>query len=306
MKRFIPALLVVPTAFGSLLFGCFPWVEETSEETITRPGAPELVVRLGRGSLSVREHLGTDIEVLVRRSARAPTREAMQAALAALIVEFDREQDPETVVVTGRIATARAFPQWEDLVLRLEIAVPAGTAVDARTSSGRIELRGLTGPVRATTAAGRISADGLRSPAGPEQDPILLRTGDGNIQGENLEGRFHAETAEGRIRLLGRLQEVVAVSADGRIEVEVVAGGAEHNSEWFLRTADGPVRLSLPRGTNALVSALGDITSEDDSDLRAWQREGPIALTTLGDGTGPHINLRASDGSIRLRVGGRH
>ncbi len=305
MKRFSPALLVVLTAFGSLVVGCFPWVEETSVETITRPGAPELVVRLGRGSLNVEEHLGTDIEVFVRRSARAPTREAMQAALAALLVEVDREQDPETVVVTGRIATARAFPPWEDLTLRLEIGVPAGTAVDVRTTSGRIELRGLTGPVRATTASGRIFADGLRSPAGSDQDPVLLRTGDGNIQGEDLEGRVHAETAEGRIRLLGRLQEVTAVSADGRIEVEVAAGGAARESEWFLRTADGSVRLSLPHGTNALVSAVGAINSEDDSDFRAWQREGPVALTTLGDGTGPHINLRTSDGSIRLRVRGR-
>ena len=305
MRRFVPALILL-SSLGSVSLGCLPWLDETSSETIVRAGISELVVRLDRGSVSVQEHLGPDVEVEVRRSAGAPSREAARAALEALVVEFKGEEDSEAFVVTSRVATAGAFRPWEDLALTLRIAVPTGTAVDVHTADGGIELRGLTGAVRATTASGRIFASDLRSLSGPQNEPIQLRTADGNIQGESLEGRIHAETGDGRIRLLGRLQQVTAVSAGGRIEVAVEGGGASGDSEWFLRTASGSVRLRLPRGANARVSAVGAVTSEDDSDLREWQREGPIALATLGDGRGPRINLRTGDGSIRLRVGGRN
>ena len=271
-------------------------------ETIARPAAPELVVHLVRGALTIREHLGTDIEVEVRRSARGPSREAARAALEALVVEFERETDSGNLVVTGRVATAGAFRPWEELGLRLRIRVPAGTAVDARTASGRIELRGLTGRIRATTASGRILASGLRPTSGSGQEPIRLRTADGNIQGENLEGSIRAETGDGRIRLLGRLQQVDAVSADGRIEVVVAEGGASVGGEWILRTANGSVRLTLPQSVNALVSAVGSVSSDDEGETPAWQREGPVAFATLGDGSGPRIHLQTGDGSVRLRI----
>ena len=295
-------LLPALAAAVSLGPGCLPWVEEISEETITRPAAPELVMQIVRGSLTIREHLGTDIEVEVRRSARAPSREAARAALEALLVEVEREADSGNLVVRGRVATAGAFRPWEQLGLSLHIRVPAGTAVDARTASGRIELRGLTGVIRATSASGRIVASGLRPPSGSGQEPIRLRTADGNIQGENLQGRIRAETGDGRIRLRGRLQQVDAVSADGRIEVVVEEGGASASGEWMLRTANGRVRLTLPQSTNALVSAVGTISSDNEGEAPAWEQEGPIAFATVGDGSGPRIRLLTADGSVRLRL----
>lgn len=297
--------LLALVAAATLGPACLPWVKETSEETITRAAAPALVVQIVRGSLTIQEHLGTEIEVEVRRSARAPSREAARAALEALLVEFERGADSGNLVVRGRVATAGAFRPWEELDLTLQIRVPAGTAVDARTASGRIELRGLTGVIRATSASGRIFASGLRPPPGSNEHPIRLRTADGNIRGENIEGSIRAETGDGRIRLLGRLQQVDAVSADGRIEVVVHEGGAAANGEWMLRTANGRVRLTLPQSTNALVSAVGTISSDDEDEVPAWKEEGPIAFATLGDGSGPRIRLLTADGSVGLRINPR-
>lgn len=306
MRRSVPVLLAFLVVPGVFSWGCLPGVDQTSVETIRRPGAPELAIRLDRGSLSIREHPGADIEVEIRRSAQAPSREAARAALEALVVDLERDPDSGALTISGRSATAGAFRPWEELALRLRIAVPAGTAVDARTGSGRIELEGLTGPTRATSASGRIVASDLRSPAGTTGEPIRLRTADGRIEGEDLEGNFRVESGEGRIELEGRLQQVTAVTADGRIAIDVRAGGPPPAGEWFLRTASGSVRLTVPRITDAMVTAVGRPTSDDSRDVSDWRREGPMALATLGDGSGARIHLRTGDGSVRLRFAGRN
>lgn len=303
MRR--PVLLAFVVVPGVFSWGCLPGVDQTSVETIRRPGAPELAIRLDRGSLSVREHLGADIEVEIRRAAQAPSRETARASLEALVVEFERAPGSGVLTITGRSATAGTFRPWEELALDLRIAVPPGTAVDARTGSGRIELEGLTGSTRATSADGRIVAADLRSPAGPTGEPIRLRTADGRIEGKGLEGSFRVESGEGRIELEGRLQQVTAITADGRIAIDVREGGPPPAGEWFLRTGSGSVRLTLPRSTGAVMTAVGRLTSDDSGDVSDWQREGPMALATLGDGSGPPIHLRTGDGSVRVRFAGR-
>ena len=304
MRRSVPVLVAVLVA-GVWSWGCLPGVDETSVETIRRPGAPEVAIRLDRGSVIVREHLGAEFEIEVWRTAQAPSREAARAALEALVVDFERDPDSGVLTVTGRSATAGTFRPWEELALSLRIAVPPGTAVDARTGSGRIELEGLTGPVRATSASGRIAANDLRSPSGRVAEPIRLRTADGRIAAQGLEGSVRAESGDGRIELEGRLREVTAVTGDGRIEIDVRGGGPPPAGEWFLRTGSGPVRLTLPRITGAVVTAVGRPDSDDSRDFSDWRREGPLALGTLGDGSGPRIHLRTGDGSVRVRFADR-
>lgn len=304
MRRPVPVLPGLVALWGCLSWGCLPGVDQTSVETIRHPGTPELAIRVDRGSVIVREHLGAEFEIEVWRTAQAPSREAARAALEALVVDLERDPDSGALTVTGRSATAGTFRPWEELALSLRIAVPPGTAVDARTGSGRIELEGLTGPTRATSASGRIAANDLRSPAGTT--PIRLRTADGRIAAQGLEGSVRAESGDGRIELEGRLQEVTAVTGDGRIEINVRGGGPPPAGEWFLGTGSGPVRLTLPRTTDAVVTAVGRPDSDDSRDFSDWRREGPMALGTLGDGSGPRIHLRTGDGSVRVRFAGRN
>lgn len=294
-------LFTVP---GTGLSGCHPQVEETSEETLRRPGAETLIVRLDRGSLGISEHAGSEVEIEVRRSARALSRETARSGLEALLVEAVPEAASGALVVRSRVASAGVWRPGERLALRLRIAVPGGMAVDARTASGRIDLRGLTGPVRATTGSGRIRAVSLRPAAGEDAGPIRLRTADGRIEGEDLEGRVRAETGDGRIRLEGRLREVTAVSADGRIEVDAGAAAVPLGGDWLLRTANGRVRLTLPRSANAELSMpAADEPEGGESSALRWERRGPLAFATLGAGPGARIRLRTDDGSARVRIG---
>ena len=328
MNRLRAALRALPAVAAGFLaaisLGCLPAVEESSVETISRPAAPRVVIRLDRGSLHVREHLGGRIEVEIHRSAQGASREAALAALEALVVELEDDASG-ALRLAGRSAAAGAFRPFDQLGLRLRVGVPAGTAVDARTASGRIELEGLTGPVRATSASGRIVATDLRSPPGTDGEtagaPVVLRAHDGRIEGRGLEGRFRAETGEGRIRLRGRLEQVDAFAGDGRVEVEAVAGGPPLAGDWFLRSGNGSVRLTLPRSARVELTALGN-TSDDDSGFPGWRRAGPVARATLGagpeprSGTGagtpatdraePRIHLQTPDGSVRVTTGDRN
>ena len=300
----VPPLLLL-IALGAASSACYRQIEETSVETLSRPGAGTLVVRLDRGSLSISEHAGSTMEIEIRRSAWALSPAAAQSALETLIVEAEEDESAGALVVRGRIAAAGVWRPGERGALRLRIRVPEGAAVDARTASGRIELRGLSGSVRAMTADGRIRAVSLRSPAGEDAEPIRLRSGEGRIEGEDLEGRVRAETGDGRIRLGGRLLEVTALSGDGRIEVDAAASLAPLTGEWLLRTASGRIRLALPQGADAelLVLAAGEPESGPDF---AWERRGPLSVATVGDGPGARIHLRTGDGSARLSLGSRN
>ena len=294
------ALLLAPLlAFGWLAAGCHPQITESSVEEIRRPGAGTLFVELDRGSLEISEHLGTEVEVEVRRSAQGLSPESARAALEALLVEVVR--DDGALRITGRVASDGVWRPGERLRLRLRIGVPQGTAVHARTAAGTIGLRGLTGPTRAMTGSGRIRAASLRSPA--DGAPIRLRSADGRIEGEDLEGRIRAETGDGRIRLSGRLDEVTAVSADGRIEVKVVGAGAAPRGEWFLHAASGSVRLTLPRTVDAGLSVIGSGEPETEPGILEWERHGSMAFAEVGDGPGARIRLRSDDGSARIRIG---
>lgn len=204
----------------------------------------------------------------------------------------------DALLIAGRVGTAGVWRPGERLGLRLEVGVPGGTPVHARTGSGRVELHGLTGPTRAETASGRIHASSLRSPGSAE--PIRLRTADGRIEGGDLEGRIVAESGDGSIRLRGRLTEVTAVTADGRIEVE--AAGAVPSGDWLLRTASGRVRLRLPASADARLSVLGSGEPESDPGSLVWERLGPIAVAEMGNGSGAGIELRSDDGSARVEI----
>ena len=296
MRRLLLALLLAAGTFGA---GCEPQVEEVSFEVIRRSGAEAVVVRLDRGSVRLREHAGAEVEIEVRRSARALSREAARSALEALVVEVGPGEAGGALRIIGRVGTAGVWRPGESLGLRVEVGVPGGTPVHARTGSGRIELRGLTGPVRAETASGRIRASSLRSPE--DAGPIRLRTADGRIEGEDLEGRIVAESGDGRIRLGGRLTEVTAVTADGRIEV--ATAGAVPSGDWLLRTASGRVRLRLPASAAARLSVLGSGEPESEPRALAWKRQGPISIATMGDGSGAaRIELRSDDGRARVEI----
>ncbi len=279
------------------LFGCAgERVERQAVETIR---LPETLLRLETdihdGDVRLRGSEGP-AELVIERRAWAGSAEAAEAALDRLAVRADLDPTTGAFQATSHdlVAGVPAFLFGESVSLTLTFRIPPGTPVRIRVRDGNLNLEGLTGPVDAWTADGRV----LARRVGAADTPVRLGSGDGRIDGRDLRGRIDAETADGSIRLEGRLEEVTAFTADGRVEVdgrrtERITG------DWRIRNADGGVTLMLPEGLPAHLDVTagegvrGDAAA--DRDALFFQRSGPAGA--------PHILIVAPDGPVRLSAG---
>jgi hypothetical protein len=128
------------------------------------------------------------------------------------------------------------------------------------------------------------------------------RTVNGRIEA-NVEGRAAVSTVNGSIEVeAGTLTE--ATTVNGSIRAEVRNGGSSAD-DVKLSTVNGSVRLSLPEGVNADVSAKtvnGGITS-DFGEIEIRKKYGPrSAEGRLGRG-GRELALSTVNGGIRITKG---
>ncbi len=128
------------------------------------------------------------------------------------------------------------------------------------------------------------------------------RTVNGRIQAE-VEGRAAVSTVNGSIEVqAGTLTE--ATTVNGSIRAEVRSSGSSAD-DVKLSTVNGSVRLTLPEGVNADVSAKtvnGGITS-DFREIEVRKKWGPrSAEGRLGNG-GRELALSTVNGGIRISKG---
>jgi len=128
------------------------------------------------------------------------------------------------------------------------------------------------------------------------------RTVNGRIAAE-VEGRAAVSTVNGAIEVhAGTLTE--ATTVNGSIQAEVREGGSSAD-DVKLSTVNGSVRLRLPEGLNADVTAKtvnGGITSDFD-EIEVRKKYGPrSAEGRLGSG-GRELELSTVNGGIRISKG---
>ena len=128
------------------------------------------------------------------------------------------------------------------------------------------------------------------------------RTVNGRIQAE-VEGRAAVSTVNGSIEVVaGTLTEATTVNGSIRATVRSDASSPD---DIKLSTVNGSVRLSLPEGVNADVSAKtvnGGITSEF-TEIEVRKKWGPrSAEGRLGNG-GRELALSTVNGGIRISKG---
>jgi len=175
----------------------------------------------------------------------------------------------------------------------VEVTVPAGTDLDAKTSDGAIDLPALQGTIRAHTSDGAISLDGARG-------TIVLSSSDGRITAHGLDGALEARASDGAITVDGRFEALRLSTSDGRIEA-VVAPGSRMKSDWSVSTGDGSIVLRLPPDLEANLEAhVGDGHIDVDFPITTQGRFGHHDLRATLHGGGPLLSLRTGDGSIRI------
>jgi hypothetical protein len=159
--------------------------------------------------------------------------------------------------------------------VRLEVRAPREMTGEIRSGDGSIELRGIHGPVHATT-------------------------GDGSIRASDLDGALTAYTGDGSVHVRGRFDNLQIHTGDGSVELDVLPG-SRLDSNWRVQTGDGSVRLNVPRDLAAdFEMQTGDGHIQTSLPLMVMGRQSSRQMQGKLNGGGPTLLVRTGDGSINL------
>lgn len=178
--------------------------------------------------------------------------------------------------------------------IEVDIQLPAGSSVDGDAGIGELTAEGPLGSCRYQSGYGRIRFD--------ETGPLRAETGAGDISAEHVLGDATVSTGTGRIRLgrvggdavvkssngesmLGEVTGLARINgASGSITVERALGGVT------AQTAHGDIRVgSAVRGSVSLVTAAGRLEIGIPHGTAAWLdlRTSGAVRNSLDSATGP-------------------
>jgi DUF4097 and DUF4098 domain-containing protein YvlB len=161
----------------------------------------------------------------------------------------------------------------------VEIHMPRSGKVNAETSDGRIEARGLAGE-------------------------LVFASSDGRLELSDLDGNVRAKSGDGSVHVSGRFDRVELSSSDGRVELEAHAG-SQVSEAWEVRTSDGGVRLSLPANLAANLDIhTGDGHITTDFPITVQGKFDKSNLRGTINGGGKELKVHTGDGSITLEKSG--
>jgi hypothetical protein len=172
------------------------------------------------------------------------------------------------------------------------IDVPASAAVQARSTSGKLRIDGLSGPVNATSTSGDLELTNLAGPVQAEANSgritltniageVRASTTNGAIEGTELRHVRQAQTSNGRISLSGVFTDPAQVTAsNGSIDLKLLPGSAvtldAHSSNGSIE----PQNLVLNGGVTRRDTLTGSIGNPaPDATLHAQSSNGSITIS---------------------------
>lgn len=226
-------------------------MSDHAEHAFDTPGPIQLFVELGKGALQV------------RASETTVTRVALQG----------RDADQVVVEQHGARLTVVAPRQrglfGGDASLRIEVTVPSGSDVAARTGSADLSLEGDVGCGTLRSGSGDLRAASLAGPS-------VLETGSGDIHVDDAAGDLRAKSGSGQITL-GRTAAAVVVS-----------------------TGSGDVTIAHASGPTAVKTGSGDLrVSESHTDVSLSTGSGDLAIGAAHRGK---VNVKGASGDVRIGI----
>jgi hypothetical protein len=265
VEGFVRKIILVLTFSLALL--SLPALADEWNKTYTVGAKPSLRVDTNDAAIEISRGVSNTI------SARVTTE---RYEIGSSGVRISEHQDGDKVELMVHISNQVGFHiNWHDRRVRVEVQVPAETALDLHSSDGHINVDG-------TTAGAHID------------------TSDGAVEVRNFTGPIRARTSDGHITVDGTVSDVYLSSGDGRISL-TAREGSKLDRGWLIHTSDGRVEVLLP----------GDFAAE----LYAHTGDGRITLdipvTVSGgmersrlrgklNGGGGLIEISTGDGSIHI------
>ena len=188
--------------------------------------------------------------------------------------------------------------------IRFRVVAWADSEADARSLARVVEI---------STEGGRIRARGPRTQGRerwsvdvevetPRDLPLTLATRNGGISIEDVAGRTRFETANGGVTLIDVAGDLRGSTVNGGMTVQL--DGRQWQGEGLdVATTNGGVRMTLPEGYNAELSAETrngglsiDFPVTVQGRLTGINRR---IVTTLGAG-GPRLQVRTVNGGVSI------
>jgi len=192
-------------------------------------------------------------------------------------------------VVAERSARAGSDEAAQDVLRQIEMREEVGA------SRVRIETRGPRGAWR-----GHKVIYAVQVPVGVHVD---LRTVNGGVRLDNVGGEVRATATNGGVS--GRVADVSLVDArttNGGVELEV-SGTVARDGRVSLASVNGGVRLAVPQGTQADVTArcTNGRVSVSDLDFAVDGEQTRRRLSGRLNGGGARIDLQTTNGGVAIR-----
>jgi DUF4097 and DUF4098 domain-containing protein YvlB len=281
-------------------------------------------VELEHGDVDVRTTDSTP-RVVARWSAAGRDDAEAKAILDRYQLEIVREAGTVRVRAVGEPLHVSAG--WGNMSIGasvdLELELPHGTPIDARSGSGNltavgplgssvaksdygnIELRSITGNVEARTSSGTVRVNDVRG------ELVVVRSDYGDVRVENAEAReLRLKSGSGRVALSNAKGDASLESDYGSIDVEGVDGNVRAaTSSGNVRLdarGEGKFTLESDYGEVATRGGRGQIEAKSDSGrvsisgfqgrVRAHSGYGDVALEGVFDA----VQATTSSGSVRI------
>ena len=242
--------------FSEMLGGGSDWLgmmgnEHTRDVTLSSSIA-------SNGRLTVQDSRG-DVQVV----AADPGGPAMVEVSAHKVIHVPHDNEQERAFAdvqprltrTGAVATLEV-PARDGASVGLRITVPAGVAVELRTSHGDVSVSGMKAAVSVTDSHGDLSADGLQGPLTAQMD----------------HGDVTVHDATGDVTLNGAVDDVIISGVRGQVQL---------NGDFFgdtrVSSVDAPVHFHSSR-TDLQIGKLPGEMSMDHGDLELTGASGGVKL----------------------------
>jgi DUF4097 and DUF4098 domain-containing protein YvlB len=223
---------------------------ELRQQTFAMSGG-ELVIDVGgNGTVEVESHPGNEVRVTARVTARARN----ASAARELAGQVKLQAAPGQVRATGPRSAATS--SWS---VSVRVLVPAGVAINARTTNGSIRIQG--------TGA-----------------PVVLRTTNGNITAHDVGGRLEARTTNGSVRAslaAGEtpLEGVLIRTTNGSVQLALPGGVG---AALQLSTTNGSITTDMPVTVQGTVTRrqLSGFIGEGGPEIRLGTSNGSIRVSS--------------------------
>ncbi len=283
------ALLLVPTLAACAADGPFV-VKETTTQTLEQPVPPaagdlKIRVEMFNGPIEVRAGAAGTIHAVVETTGAGGSKAEARADAARILVTLDVNPDG-TALLRATYQPNPGSPNNRSASAIVD--VPAGAALDLKTSNGPVTTAGITGAIAVETSNGAVTLAG--SPAG-----ATVRTSNALVEVEGS-GTLDLETSNARISVRGTGATLRAATSNGDISFE----GTFSTADQDLETSNNAITVRLPGDAAFALDAQtsnGRVVLDGFSIRTTGAASGASLQGTVGSG-GPSVTLRTTNAAI--------